>query len=616
MVSNPSGPTALEQARDHYRRHAWSQAYALLSAADADGGLTASDLNLLAYAAYWTGRLDVYLDALERSYRLLLADGETAQAALAALMLQWDNRSKPAPAIASGWFARAERLLDGLPDCVAHGYLAQARVWTALGEGRFDDALALADRMLELGTRLGDRDLHTLGLQRRGQALIAGGSVAEGLALFEEAVVVAISGELEAMTTAVVYCTAIAACHDLMDYGRAAQWSDVAQRWCEREGSRGFPGLCRVYHAELIRLRGGWPQAEQLVRQACDELREFGALGMAASGLYELGEIRRRTGDLDGAERAYCEALELGHESQPGLALLRLAQGDVAAATAATADALADEEAPPQAGLRRARLLAAQVEIALAAGDVECARAATDELHTIAERYASTALRAEATTALAALTLADGGSALSEARRAHRLWQQLEMPYEAARARLLVAQAQRAAGHEDAARLQLQAAATTFERLGAAPDLERARRAIEGAAPDLERARRAIEGAAPGAPPQGATAGTSAPGATSAASAQGATDAAPAEGAAAPPPPESPHAGPASGGNGGGDPTLTRRELDVLELVAAGLTDRQIAERLVVSPHTVHRHLANIRGKLGQPTRAATVAHAARLGLL
>ena len=254
-----------------------------------------------------------------------------------------------------------------------------------------------------------------------------------------------------------------------------------------------------------------------------------------------------RTGDLEAAEAAYCEALELGHESQPGLALLRLAQGDVTVACASIADALADEEAPAQAGLRRARLLAAQVEIALAAGDAECARAATDELQAIAERYASTALAAEAATAQAALALADGGSALTAARRAHRLWQQLEMPYEAARARLLVAAAQRAAGHDDAARLQLQAAATTFERLGAGPDLEIAQRTLGGKR-------------------------------TAA--------------------------------------TLTRRERDVLALVADGLTDRQIAERLVVSPHTVHRHLANIRGKLGQPTRAATVAQAARLGLL
>ena len=554
-MSDPVAPSELEQARDAYRRHAWAEAYALLSAADAREELAAADLNRLAYAAYWTGRLDGYLEALERAYRLLLQDGDSAQAALTALMLQWDNRSKPAPAIASGWFARAERLLEGQPDSVAHGYLAQARIWTALAAGRFDDALALADRMLELGTRLGDRDLHTLGLQRRGQALIAAGSVAEGLALFEEAVVVAMSGELEAMTTAVVYCTAIAACHDLMDYGRAAQWSDVAQRWCEREASRGFPGLCRVYHAELIRLRGAWPQAEQLVRQACDELREFGALAMAAAGLYELGEIRRRTGDLDAAELAYREALELGHECQPGMALLRLAQGALPAASAAIADALADEDAPAQAGLARARLLAAQVEIALAAGDAGLARVATDELAAIAARYGSTALRAEAATARAALALADGGSALSEARRAHRLWQELEMPYEAARARVLVAAAQRAAGHHDAAGIQLQAAATTFRRLGAAPDLAGVERALAGE-------------------PQAASRG------------------------------------------GGEDASLTRRERDVLVLVAAGMTDRQIAEQLVVSPHTVHRHLANIRAKLGQPTRAATVAHAARLGLL
>lgn len=325
-----------------------------------------------------------------------------------------------------------------------------------------------------------------------------------------------------------------------------------------------------------MRLRGEWPQAEQLVRLACDELRDFGALAMAASGLYELGEIRRRTGDLNGAEDAYCEALELGHECQPGLALLRLAQGDLASATAAITDALGDKESAGHAGLPRVRLLAAQVEIALAAGNFNRARDATAELQAIADRYGTTALQAEAATAHAALAHPTGASALSEARRAHRLWQDLAMPYEAARARLLVAAAQRAAGHDDAARLQLQAAAATFERLGALPALAGARRLLAGEETNITEA-----GAMPDAPAQ-----------------------------------DSRESGPANSRDPGEAPVLTPRERDVLTLVASGLTDRQIAERLVVSPHTIHRHLANIRTKLGQPTRAATVAHATRLGLL
>ena len=621
-MSHLPGATTLDQARDAYARHAWSEALALLRAVDADGELGPEDLTRLAYASYWNGSLDGYLDGLERAYRLLLERGEPARAALAALMLQWDNRSKPAPAIAAGWFACAERLLEGLPDSVAHGYLAQARLWTALSAGRFDDALALADRMIELGTRLADRDLHTLGLQRRGQVLIARGSVADGLALFEEAVVVAVSGELEAMTTAVVYCTAIASCHDLMEYGRAAQWSEVAQRWCAREASRGFPGLCRIYHAELVRLRGAWPQAEDLLHQACAELREFGALGMAAAGLYELGELRRCEGDLEAAEAAYCEALELGHECQPGMALLRLSQGDLPAARATIADALADDADSGPVGLSRARLLAAQVQIALATDDLERARAATKQLRGIAERYGSAALAAEAATAQAAIELASGAGALGAARRAHRLWQSLEMPYEAARARLLVAAAQSAAGHDDAARLQLQAAASTFERLGAQPDAAGARAALAAA---QERAAGGFEPRATGAGEAGDEASAGAPRAegsretgdeagAGALRAEGSREAG--DEALAPRAMGLSGTGGAAGASAGEPHPLTRREREVLALVAAGLTDRQIAEQLVLSPHTVHRHLANIRSKLGQPTRAATVAHAARAGLL
>jgi class 3 adenylate cyclase len=301
---------------------------------------------------------------------------------------------------------------------------------------------------------------------------VAKGQVDEGMSLLDEAAVAAVSGELSPLTTAIIYCNIISACRGLADYRRAGDWTEAAKRWCERQSISGFPGLCRVYRAEVMRLRGAWAEAEQDAKSACAELEHFSP-ALAGGAFYELGEIRLRMGDLAAAEDAFCQAHELGRDPQPGLSLVRLAEGNVAAADSMIKRVLADQTWDR---LARARLLPAQVEIAIAAGDVEGARPAVDELEAIAESYGSPALEATAACARGALQLKEGdaGAACESLRRGLRLWQEVDAPYEAARARITLAMAYRGEGDGEAATLELRAAKSAFERLGAVLDARHA----------------------------------------------------------------------------------------------------------------------------------------------
>ncbi len=305
-----------------------------------------------------------------------------------------------------------------------------------------------------------------------GLTRIAYGDVAEGMARLDTATVAAVAGELTVFTTGWIYCGTIGACRDLADYRRASEWTEATTRWCERQSVTGFPGICRVNRAEVIERRGSWAQAEQEARKACDELQRFQISDVAALGFYAIGDIRLRMGDLPAAEDAFRRAHELGTVPEPGLALVRLAQGDAPAAAASLRRALANEhERSP-----RSRLLPAEVEVALAVGDRERARAASKELDALAVTFGTAAMDAIAGTARAALQLADGDALSAEKTisAALRQWQELEMPYDVAKARVLLAAALRAQGDEAAAKLELRAARSTFERLGARLDIRRA----------------------------------------------------------------------------------------------------------------------------------------------
>jgi class 3 adenylate cyclase len=476
---------ALAAGREAAARNAWREALDLLTEAQASGAqLLPEDLDSLGEAAWWSGRLEESLDARERAHAAYVQAGRRIQAAVVALKLCFDYFSKLAQSTAVAWLNRAERLLAGQPESVAHGHLAFAFAHAALVLGDPDGAYEQGSKALDIGVRMGDLDLQALGLMQQGRALIAKGEVSQGLALVDEATVAAVSGGLAPYSTGTIYCLSVMACNDLGEYRRADEWSQAAYRWCERQANAsGFPGSCRIHRAEILRLRGAWVEAEQEARRATAELQNFN-LSVAGQGFYEIGEIRLRMGDIPGAEQVFRQAHEFGKEPQPGLALLRLAEGKAQAALALLRNALEDQAnlpAQPAGGspsmrLRRGRILGPMVEVALAAGDLSTARSASEELQVIADDYKTAALLASAAFAGGSLKLAekDPSNALQMLRQSRDLWLQANSPYEVGRVRLLLAAAYRALGDEEAAILEAQTARSVFEQLGAVFELRRA----------------------------------------------------------------------------------------------------------------------------------------------
>jgi class 3 adenylate cyclase len=461
----------LEEARKALDRHGWADALTLLRQADATKSLDAEGLEMLADAAWWMAEPDESLAARERAHAGFAEAGDTRRAAAMAMRLAQDNGNKRAYAVAGAWLERAAKLLEGDEDSAAYGYLLFVQVAVGHSAMGLDQSVALARRAADLGKRFGDRDLEAFGTMAEGLTLIAYGDVTSGLTRLDKATVAAAAGELGVWSTAWVYCGTIGACRELADYRRASEWTEATTRWCERQAVTGFPGVCRVYRAEVVAQHGSWAQAEQEARKACDELQRYQISEIAALGFYAVGQIRLRMGDLPAAEEAFRRAHELGMVPEPGLSLVRMGQGDPVAAAASLRRALANETERWQ----RARLLPAEVEVALAIGDRERARSALKELDDIAALFETPAMDAIAGTARAALQLADDDavSADKTIRAALRQWQELEMPYDVAKARVLLAAALRAQGDEAAAKFELQAARSTFERLGARLDIRR-----------------------------------------------------------------------------------------------------------------------------------------------
>jgi class 3 adenylate cyclase len=465
----------VEDARTAVGRHSWREAYEAYSGSD-ESGLTPDDLEQFADAAWWTGRITEAIGLRERSYAGFSATGDRLGAARLALTLSWDHMNRGSFAVSRGWFANAERLLEGQPEAAEHGLLALSRGITALlAEGNIGDALPELERAYDIATRAGDRDTQVLALVGKGRAFVQSGDVEQGLAILDEASTSAVSGELRPFATGLVYCVTISSCQNVGDYRRAAEWTEAASRWCEQADMNGFPGACRIHRAEIMRLRGDWPQAEKTALAACEEIHEFDRL-ITAGGYYEIGEIRRRRGDFAAAEEAFRTANELGRTPQPGLALLQLAQGKVESAVAGITRRLADVDER----LQRVRTLPAFTEIAIAAADLDTARAAAAELQEIVDAYKIGDRRAPAFDATVNLVLGqielaekDWEGASRHLRRARDEWQQIGAPYETAQARMLLGIAFRHQGDEHAATPELQAAQTTFERLGAKLDEER-----------------------------------------------------------------------------------------------------------------------------------------------
>jgi tetratricopeptide (TPR) repeat protein len=463
---------SLERAREAAASGDWDEGYGLLMKADSDGLLGPGDLPLLAEVAYAAGELDVTIGAWERTHALCAEAGDPVAAAGAAVRLAMHlllDTALMAPV--RGWLARAERLLEGQEETPAHAWLAVVRTYERMLGGDIEEARRWSERAIELGSEY-DAAACAVGRVAAARLRILDGDVAEGLALLDEAGVAAVSGDLDPLSTGLVYCELVCALQGLAQYDVAEEWTEAMERWCRTNAIGSLHGRCRVHRAEILRLRGAWDEAEREALVACEELSPYLRREMGWP-LSELGRIRLRKGDIDGAEEALLAAHGVGWEPQPGLALVCLARGEVAAAAVAIRDALEhpsripSKELPPDTDLQRAPLLDAQVEIEIAGGNLARAEAATDELERVASRFQSKALVAGATLARGRVRLAEGDAAEAErcCSEAARMWHEIGAPYEAALARMVLADALRAGGSEDHAALELQAARSILDQI-------------------------------------------------------------------------------------------------------------------------------------------------------
>jgi DNA-binding CsgD family transcriptional regulator len=536
-----SGPE-LARGREAYAGYAWTAAYDSLSRADQTAPLAGDDLVLLAIAAHMLGRESEWGQIMERAHHAYLEGGDNLRAIRCAAWLGITLALRGEIGPATGWLGRAQRMLEREgTDCAERGYMLLPVIFEHEAVGDYDGAAATAAEAAEIGERFGDPDLVALAVHARGSVLIKDGSVSEGLGLLDEAMVAVTAGELSPPVTGIVYCSVILMCEEVFEVRRAHQWTAALADWCDRQPDLlAFTGRCMVHRAGLMQLHGAWPAALEEAHRAAQRFERAMNQAAAAKGHYVAAEVHRLRGEFDLAETEYREASRFGWEPQPGWAMLRLAQGQPDTAAAAMRRVMGETTDP----LRRASLLPAYVEVMLALADLDAARSACRELGELSARFESEMLAATHAYAEGALLLAEGdtAAALPRLRQAGEQWRELEAPYEAARARVLVGQACRALGDEDGFSLELHSARTTFEELGALPDVAW-----------IESLMAPVDSDAHG---------------------------------------------------------LTSRELEVLRLVAAGKSNREIAVDLVISEHTVARHVQNIFTKLDVTSRTAAGAFA------
>lgn len=540
---------ALDKGRQAFVRRAWVDAYEQFCAADRDAPLPPEDLEHLATAAYLLGKDEESVKLWTRAHQEHLSGGAVDRAVRCAFWVASGLLNRGEHARGGGWIARARRLLDDGPhDCVEQGYLLLPVGLQAVVSGDYARAAATYDRASHIGDRFGERDLVVLARHARGRCLIRMGQTDEGVSLLDEAMVAVEAGEISPVVVGEVYCSVIAGCMEISDVRRARQWTAEMTHWCERHPDMViYNGQCLVRRAEILQLHGAWSDAIDTARRACERCLQGPDKSALGAAWYRRAELHRLRGEAVEAEAAYREATRCGHRSQPGLARLRLSQGQIDVAAAAIR--LAVDEAVDRRA--RSELLPAHVEIMLAAKDVPVARIAADELKNIAVDLKTPLARAVAAQARGAVLLAEGDAkaALAKLRRAWMAWQEIEAPHEAARVRLLIALACREIGDADGAEMELDAARWVFQQLGAVPDLARADR-LSQTAP------RKVAG------------------------------------------------------------TLSAREAQVLRLLAAGKTNRAIADELFISERTVERHVSNIFTKLDVSSRSAATAYAYQHQLL
>jgi DNA-binding CsgD family transcriptional regulator len=466
-----AGADQITLGREAYQARSWDDAYRFFTRASEETALSADDHERLAISAYLTGRDEEYLLVLERTHLSYLDADKPRRAARCAFWLGLRLVFRGEMAQAAGWFGRAHRLLERQPhDCAEQGYLMLPHVERHLAAGDLEAAYAAASGAVEIGERFADADLVACARHLQGRVLLRQLRTTEGFALLDEAMVSVTAGELSPLLTGLIYCSVIEACQQVHALGRAREWTSALGRWCaEQPQLISFSGTCLMHRAEIKRLGGAWQDAIDEAQQAVERLIQSNNRKDTGGAWYQMAEVHRLRGDFEAAEQAYRSASQYGFEPQPGLALLRLAKRHIDAAAAAirrVMGATTDQ-------VKRIRLLPAHVEIMLAADDIEEARRACRELEDCAEAYGTELLRALATHARGAVELADGEAQAAEVwlRGALEWWQQVDAPYETARVRVMMGLACRALGDKDSAALELQAARTVFQQIGAAPDV-------------------------------------------------------------------------------------------------------------------------------------------------
>jgi pentatricopeptide repeat protein len=469
----------LARGRDAFERQAWGDAFAHLSAADRDMALQADDVERLAMAAWLLGRDEDSAELLSRAHKMFLDQGNVARACRCAVWLAIGLGQRGEHARSGGWIARADRLLVNADiDCVERGYLILLRAYRALTEGDNATAVRLFRDAVEIAERFRDRDLATFARHGEGRALIRSGAIAAGVALLDEVMVAVATGEVTAIIAGIVYCSVIAACREIFDLRRAREWTQALNEWCASQPDLvPYRGQCLVRRAEILRLQGQWQAAIEEARRACAWGGRQSDRSTVGEAFYQLAHVYRLRGEYEKAEEAYRHMSQYGCKPHPGLALLRLAQGQVDVAAAAIRH-VGEEH---QDRRTRAYVLAAYVQIMLAADDIPAARVAADELATLAAELTAPFLTALSAQMSGAVLLAEdqARAALTALRTAVTVWREIDAPYEVACVSVLLAQACSALGDHDTAQLELEAARETLTRLGATPDLER----IEAIAP-------------------------------------------------------------------------------------------------------------------------------------
>lgn len=459
-----------DQAREAFAEQAWARAHAHFVAADRSGDLAAGDLDLFARAAFLVGDEEGCVSLLERAYEAHLKEGTREAAAESAFWAAFNLMNRGEMARAGGWLSRAHQhaAAEGGESAISGLVIIPAAVERMM-QGDGEAALPTFKAAEAIGRRLGHAELLALAGLGIGQALVQVGDVRAGMAKLDEVMLSVTGGHVSPIAAGLVYCAVIIACHNAYDVTRAVQWTRALDRWCVSQPELvPFRGQCLVHRAQILQLNGAWGDAMEQLELACRRFSDPPGQWAAGLALYERGELHRLRGELVAAEEAYLEAGRCGQETQPGLALLRLAQGRISPALAGIRRAVDEARAPD-----RPRLLAAYVEIGLAAHELADARRAADELATVAAGYNVPLLDAMSAHASGAVLLAEGKprEALDPLRRACDLWRQLEAPYWRARTRVLVATACRQLDDLDGAQIDLDAAAEEFRRLGAQPDL-------------------------------------------------------------------------------------------------------------------------------------------------